>query len=51
MATAYNIKVPVANTGLWKFNQQDASANKVSELLQKDLEVRISQTIPILSGL
>ncbi|KAI8180500.1 hypothetical protein K4K51_002573 [Colletotrichum sp. SAR 10_75] len=38
MATAYNIKVPVGNTGLWKFNQQDASANKVSELLQKDLE-------------
>ncbi|KAJ0290398.1 hypothetical protein COL940_000916 [Colletotrichum noveboracense] len=39
MATAYNIKVPVGNTGLWKFNQQDASANKVSELLQKDLEI------------
>ncbi|KAJ0388076.1 hypothetical protein COL922a_001059 [Colletotrichum nupharicola] len=39
MATAYNIKALVGNTGLWKFNQQDASANKVSELLQKDLEI------------
>ncbi|OLN81370.1 Oxidoreductase AflY 3 [Colletotrichum chlorophyti] len=39
MATAYNIKVSVTNTGLWKFDQQDASANKVSELLQKDLEI------------
>ncbi|WYZ38873.1 hypothetical protein EsH8_III_000787 [Colletotrichum jinshuiense] len=38
MATAHNIKIPVTNTGLWKFNQQDASANKASELLQRDLE-------------
>ncbi|KAF6808362.1 HypA protein [Colletotrichum sojae] len=38
MANAHKIKVPVTNTGLWKFKQQDSSADKVSELLQKDLE-------------
>ncbi|KAL0944014.1 HypA protein [Colletotrichum truncatum] len=38
MATAYKIDVPVSNTGLWQFNQQDATAKKVSEFLQEDLE-------------
>ncbi|KAK1538483.1 HypA protein [Colletotrichum paranaense] len=38
MATAYKINVPVTNTGLWKFDQKDAAASKVSELLQEDLE-------------
>ncbi|KDN63118.1 putative HypA protein [Colletotrichum sublineola] len=38
MATAYKIHVPAANTGLWQFKQQDATANKVSELLQEDMK-------------
>ncbi|OHE96414.1 HypA protein [Colletotrichum orchidophilum] len=38
MATAYKINVPATNTGLWKFDQTDATASKVSELLQEDLE-------------
>ncbi|KAK2023977.1 HypA protein [Colletotrichum zoysiae] len=38
MATAYKIHVPPTNTGLWQFKQQDAAANKVSELLQEDLQ-------------
>ncbi|KZL87292.1 hypothetical protein CI238_10567 [Colletotrichum incanum] len=38
MATAYKIQIPATNTGLWKFKQQDATANKVSELLQEDLK-------------
>ncbi|KAJ0161972.1 Oxidoreductase AflY [Colletotrichum tanaceti] len=38
MATPYKIQVPVTNTGLWKFRQQDDTANKVSELLQEDLK-------------
>ncbi|TDZ74254.1 Oxidoreductase ptaJ [Colletotrichum trifolii] len=38
MATPYKIHVPATNAGLWKFHQQDETANKVSELLQKDIE-------------
>lgn len=29
------------DSGLWKFDQTADAANKASELLQKDLEVRI----------
>lgn len=45
MATAYKINVPVTNTGLWKFDQKDAAASKVSELLQEDLEVWTNCTL------
>ncbi|KAK2057899.1 HypA protein [Colletotrichum caudatum] len=38
MATAYKIHVAPTNTGLWQCKQQDAAANKVSELLQEDLK-------------
>jgi hypothetical protein len=39
MATAHQIVIPATDTGLLKFPQDDATAAKVSELLQKDLEV------------
>lgn len=45
MATAYKINVPVTNTGLWKFDQKDAAASKVSELLQEDLEVETNHVL------
>ncbi|KAL2760511.1 hypothetical protein ACRALDRAFT_2039136 [Sodiomyces alcalophilus JCM 7366] len=38
MATPYKIHVPVNDTGLLKFPQNEAAANTTSELLQKDLE-------------
>jgi hypothetical protein len=38
MATAYQINVPVGDTGLLGVKQTESSASKVSELLQKDLE-------------
>ncbi|KAK1990808.1 HypA protein [Colletotrichum falcatum] len=38
MATPYKIRVPAANTGLWRFEQQESTADKVSELLQEDME-------------
>jgi len=38
MATPYNIHVKPHESGLLRFPQDDASADKVSELLQKDLE-------------
>ncbi|KAH8772633.1 HypA protein [Diaporthe sp. PMI_573] len=39
MATAHKIHISPENTGLWGVKQTDEVANKVSELLQKDLEV------------
>jgi hypothetical protein len=42
MATAYQINVPVGDTGLLGVKQTESSASKVSELLQKDLEVRVN---------
>lgn len=40
MATPYKIRIPVDDTGLLKFPQNETTANATSELLQKDLEVR-----------
>lgn len=45
MATPYRIQVQPANSGLLKLDQNESTANKVSELLQKDLEVRLLLTI------
>lgn len=42
MATAYQIQVPARDTGLWKSEQTQEAADKVTELLQRDLEVRAS---------
>lgn len=39
MATAYHVQVPPTDSGILKFAQTGSSAAKVSELLQKDLEV------------
>lgn len=39
MATPHRIQVQPADTGLLKFNQDEAAASKVSDLLQQDLEV------------
>lgn len=39
MATAHIIQITPDNTGLWKIQQDEASAKKASELLQEDLEV------------
>jgi hypothetical protein len=36
--TAHKICVNPENTGLWKVKQTDEASNKVSELLQEDLE-------------
>ncbi|KAI9898266.1 hypothetical protein N3K66_006626 [Trichothecium roseum] len=38
MATAYKVKVSASDTGLLKFKQDEATAQKVSDLLQQDLE-------------
>ncbi|GJN86044.1 hypothetical protein PLIIFM63780_009621 [Purpureocillium lilacinum] len=38
MATAYQIQVPARDTGLWKSEQTQEAADKVTELLQRDLE-------------
>ncbi|KAK5993227.1 Questin oxidase [Cladobotryum mycophilum] len=38
MATAYHIQVPVSDTGLLKLKQNDETAIKVTELLQRDLK-------------
>ncbi|KAJ6438636.1 HypA protein [Purpureocillium lavendulum] len=38
MATAYRIQVPARDTGLWKADQTQEAATKVTELLQRDLE-------------
>ncbi|KAM0335827.1 hypothetical protein ACHAQA_000877 [Verticillium albo-atrum] len=38
MATAYKIHVPTTNTGLLQFDQPEATAAKVTEFLQNDLE-------------
>jgi hypothetical protein len=39
MATAHAIHLGPDQTGLWPIKQTDEAAEKVSELLQKDLEV------------
>lgn len=39
MATAFKIQVPAHDTGLLRVAQDNAAAAKVSELLQRDLEV------------
>jgi len=38
MATAYQFHITPDNTGLWNFDQSEDTANKASELLQRDLE-------------
>lgn len=40
MASSTRIVIPASDTGLWKGKQDVAAANKVSQLLQEDLEVR-----------
>ncbi len=44
MATARTIQVTPENTGLWHRQQTEAAAKKTTELLQEDLEVRLSTT-------
>lgn len=39
MATPWQIRVPASDTGVLKWKQTDEAAAKVSELLQKDLDV------------
>lgn len=39
-ATPYKVQVQPANSGILSFDRDDKTANQVSELLQKDLEVR-----------
>ncbi|KAM0255218.1 hypothetical protein ACHAQJ_005982 [Trichoderma viride] len=39
MATPWQIRIPASDTGLLKWKQTDETAAKVSELLQKDLEI------------
>lgn len=39
MATAHKIHISPENTGLWGVRQTDEAANKLTELLQKDLEL------------
>lgn len=39
MATARRIHVTLADSGILKFDQDDTTAAKVTELLQTDLEV------------
>lgn len=48
MATPYKVKVTPENTGLFKAAQtlMPESADKVSELLQEDLDVRFISLIP-----
>ncbi|KAI1654881.1 hypothetical protein F4813DRAFT_368789 [Daldinia decipiens] len=38
MATAHTIQITPENTGLWKIQQDEASAEKATELLQEDLD-------------
>lgn len=45
MATAYKVKVSASDTGLLKFKQDEATAQKVSDLLQQDLEVSIAEPL------
>lgn len=45
MATPYRICVPAQDTGLLALRQDDAAAAKVSELLQKDLEVGAAELL------
>lgn len=45
MATAYKVKVSASDTGLLKFKQDEATAQKVSDLLQQDLEVSIAEPV------
>jgi hypothetical protein len=40
--TPYRIHISPENTGLLKVKQTEEASNKVSELLQKDLEVSTS---------
>ena len=40
MATSYKIQVDPGHCGLMGYKCDEAAATKVSELLQKDLEVR-----------
>jgi hypothetical protein len=40
MATAHRIQVAPTDSGLLKFEQDAKTANEVTALLQKDLEVR-----------
>lgn len=40
MATAHHIQVAPTDSGLLKFEQDTKTANEVTALLQKDLEVR-----------
>lgn len=45
MATPWQIRVPASDTGVLKWKQTDEAAAKVSELLQKDLEVFCSKQL------
>jgi hypothetical protein len=47
MATPWRIRVPASDTGVLKWKQTDEAAAKVSELLQKDLEVFYSEQLSV----
>jgi hypothetical protein len=47
MATPYQIKISPSQTGLLKVEQREKSAEKATELLQKDLEVHTLTFIPL----
>jgi hypothetical protein len=47
MATPHRIQVQPADTGILNFNQDEAAASKVSELLQQDLEVPYSSLMMV----
>ncbi len=48
-ADAYNIVVSSTNTGLLNIEQTEEVAVKVSELLQRDLKVRLTSIEPFRS--
>jgi hypothetical protein len=42
--TAYQVQVSPQDSGLWKLEQSEQAADKVTELLQRDLEVSINSS-------
>lgn len=50
MATPWQIRIPASDTGLLRWKQTGEAAAKVSELLQKDLEVCVNSRNSWLNG-
>lgn len=49
MATPYHVQLGPNDTGILKYNHSDEEATKVSQLLQKDLEVGLNPKLSNLS--